>query len=207
VQPAGHPRVDPLRAPSARLTKYDCHKSVIIVRGQNATRSEPPDLPSPDDACRSLRASVAFGGKVVTPQSAAIPYRLGERGELLILLVTSRRTRRWIIPKGKVRPRTLPRRSAEREAFEEAGVLGRIATRAIGTYWQGDALPSGPEGSILVQAFALEVTDELPVWDEMHLRKRRWFEIGDALRAVRDLELRTLLREFERHYRAASDPR
>jgi 8-oxo-dGTP pyrophosphatase MutT (NUDIX family) len=140
----------------------------------------------------------------VSAQSAAIPYKLGEQGELMILLVTSRRTQRWIIPKGKVRPRTLPSRSAEREAFEEAGVLGRIGKQPVGTYWQGDALPSAPEGSILVLAFALEVTDELPVWDEMHLRKRRWYEIRDALRAVRDLELRTLLREFERHYRAAS---
>jgi 8-oxo-dGTP pyrophosphatase MutT (NUDIX family) len=141
----------------------------------------------------------------VIPQSAAIPYRVDEQGKLVILLVTSRRTRRWIIPKGKVRPRTLPSRSAEREAFEEAGVLGRIGKQPIGTYRQGDALAADPEeGIILVQAFALAVTDELPVWDEMHLRKRRWFKLKNALRAVRDTELRALLRAFEQHYRASS---
>jgi ADP-ribose pyrophosphatase YjhB (NUDIX family) len=142
----------------------------------------------------------------MTPQSAAIPYKMDDQGKLVILLVTSRRTRRWIIPKGKVKPRTLPSRSAEHEAFEEAGVLGRIGKQPVGAYWQGDALPSGPEGSLHVQAFALEVTEELPVWDEMHLRKRRWFRLKDALRAIDDLEIRALLRDFAHQHRASTAP-
>lgn len=139
----------------------------------------------------------------MTAQSAAIPYKVDDRGELLLLLVTSRRSRRWIIPKGKIKPRTSPSRSAQHEAFEEAGVLGRIGSEPAGTYRQGDA---GIGTSLLVQAFALEVTDELPVWDEMHLRKRRWFKLKGALRAVDDPEIRALLREFGRRQRRPAAP-
>jgi 8-oxo-dGTP pyrophosphatase MutT (NUDIX family) len=137
----------------------------------------------------------------VTIQSAAIPYKIDNQGKLQVLLVTSRRTRRWIIPKGKIGAAMLPSRSAEREAFEEAGVLGRISKQPVGSYWQGDALLSGPEGSILVFAYALEVIDELPVWAEMHQRERRWFTLKDALLTVRDSNIRSLLMAFRQHHK------
>jgi 8-oxo-dGTP pyrophosphatase MutT (NUDIX family) len=129
-------------------------------------------------------------------QSAAIPYRINEADEILVLLVRSRTRRRWILPKGKIGLRMLASRSAEREAFEEAGVIGRIGKEPIGTYRQenGSNIPVGE--SLLVQAFPLLVIDELPVWQEMHQRERSWFTIKEALRSVRDPEIKRILRTF-----------
>ncbi|WP_223799742.1 NUDIX hydrolase [Sphingomonas nostoxanthinifaciens] len=129
-------------------------------------------------------------------QSAAIPYRIDDAGGVSLLLIRSRTRRRWIIPKGKIGARLLPSRSAEREAFEEAGVLGRIGHEPIGSYRQpaGNRAPLGE--SLLVQAYPLEVVDELSVWQEMHQRERRWFTVKEALRAVTDPEIKTLIRIF-----------
>lgn len=131
-------------------------------------------------------------------QSAAIPYRINAEDKLQVLLVTSRRRRRWIIPKGKVKRGTLPSRSAEREAFEEAGVLGKVDKQPIGTYWRGEKRPDGSNEATPVQVFGLLVIDELSVWQEMRLRERRWFPIDEALRAVQDRELRAMLEGFRR---------
>jgi len=89
------------------------------------------------DALRRITGSLSFhsfegSSSVAMKQSASIPYRI-DQGRLRVLLVTSRTRRRWILPKGKVAPRMLPGRSAEREAFEEAGVLGRLAKDPIGS--------------------------------------------------------------------------
>jgi len=127
-------------------------------------------------------------------QSVAIPYRVAQ-DRLEILLVTSLRRKRWILPKGKVKTGMMPGRSAENEAFEEAGVLGRMSKDPIGSYRQNEA---GIADSVTVQAFSLEVVTELPVWQEMHKRKRKWFTVKDALKAVRDQEISDALRSFER---------
>jgi 8-oxo-dGTP pyrophosphatase MutT (NUDIX family) len=66
-------------------------------------------------------------------QFAALPYRVAAEG-LEILLVTSRDTRRWVIPKGWPLKREKPHASAAREALEEAGVTGKIGKVAIGDY-------------------------------------------------------------------------
>jgi 8-oxo-dGTP pyrophosphatase MutT (NUDIX family) len=92
----------------------------------------------------------------------------------------------------------LPGRSAEREAFEEAGGLGRLAREPIGSYRQGDHIPDMLEDGVIVGAFALEVVDELSEWREMHSRERRWFSLKDALRVVRDPEIRSILQTFKR---------
>jgi len=135
-------------------------------------------------------------------QSAAIPYRVDDTGELSILLVRSRTRRRWILPKGKIGSRLLASRSAEREAFEEAGVLGRIDPIPVGSYKQQTA---GPVETVTVQAYALEVIDELESWPEMDQRERRWFTVKQALRAVRDPEIRKVIRTFRRHKRMHPD--
>jgi 8-oxo-dGTP pyrophosphatase MutT (NUDIX family) len=139
----------------------------------------------------------------MSPQSAAIPYTMDGDGTVRVLLVTSRTRRRWIIPKGKVGARMLPGRSAGREAFEEAGVLGRIHKEPLGSYQQRvDPAFEGGE-TYTVHAFAMKVTDELDVWQEMHVRDRRWFTVNGALQVVRDVEIRKLLRTFDRWIRVS----
>ena len=67
-------------------------------------------------------------------QYGALPYRLDDDGSVEVLLVTSRETKRWIIPKGWPIKGLKPSKAAAREAYEEAGVRGRIAGRAFGHY-------------------------------------------------------------------------
>lgn len=134
-------------------------------------------------------------------QSAAIPYRIDDAGGILVLLVRSRTRQRWIVPKGKIGSRMLASRSAEREAFEEAGVLGRISHQPIGTYRQPASARSLTGEEVVIQAYPLEVVDELPVWQEMHHRERRWFTIKEALQVVRDPEIKALIRKFRSYVR------
>jgi 8-oxo-dGTP pyrophosphatase MutT (NUDIX family) len=138
---------------------------------------------------------------VTTHRVAALPYRRDEATGLSVLLVTSRTRRRWILPKGKVPPGMLPSSAAEREAFEEAGVLGRIERAPIPSHRKDHA--DGLRGErFSVQTFALEVTDELSSWQEMRQRERRWFAMADAINAVQDREIRRMLRSFAHAWQA-----
>src|ERR1700761_2252507 len=73
-------------------------------------------------------------GPVVGQQYAALPWRHRHGEELEILLATSRETRRWVIPKGWPMKNRKPHAAAAQEAFEEAGVSGRVMKRSIGRY-------------------------------------------------------------------------
>ncbi|MET0239486.1 MAG: NUDIX hydrolase [Sphingobium sp.] len=128
-------------------------------------------------------------------QSAAIPFRRNAAKELEILLVTSRRKGRWVLPKGTVRG-VLPHATAAREAFEEAGALGVISRDAIGVYYQRKRTGSGDIKEVPVQAFPLFVNTLLGKWPEMAMRKRQWMHASLAAEAVNDDEIRTVLEKF-----------
>ena len=66
-------------------------------------------------------------------QSSVLPYRLiGNRVE--IMMITSTKRKRWILPKGIVEPDMTPAESAAKEAMEEAGVEGEVSPVSIGKY-------------------------------------------------------------------------
>ena len=58
-------------------------------------------------------------------QVAALPLTIGEDGVTRVLLLTSRETRRWVIPKGWPMKGCKPYEAAAQEALEEAGVTGQ----------------------------------------------------------------------------------
>lgn len=124
-------------------------------------------------------------------QSAVIPWRRQHRG-IEVLLITSTRKRRWIIPKGVIEPGMGARASARKEALEEAGVDGIVSDERVGDYvyrkWNGDCR---------VQVFGMMVTDVLEHWDEEHQRKRRWVSLRQAQELVDTRELKLVLRKFE----------
>ena len=139
---------------------------------------------------------------VVGVQYAALPWRL--RGEKLqILLVTSRRTRRWIIPKGWPMDGVKPTEAAAREAFEEAGVAGVIDKAAVGQYHYMKLMRDGMEMPCRVEVFALKVTEESPDWDEMDARERRWCSVSEAAGAVIEPQLKMVIRRFGTNHAAA----
>jgi 8-oxo-dGTP pyrophosphatase MutT (NUDIX family) len=132
-------------------------------------------------------------------QSAAIPYRYDADGQLEILLVTSRKKRRWVLPKGHVRPGMGPHSSAAKEAFEEGGVIGRTEADPIANYLRKKR--NDPEDEPLsVTVHPMAVTTEAPVWPEMRERERRWATIPIALSLVEGKGVREALAAFDRAF-------
>lgn len=127
---------------------------------------------------------------------AAIPYRESEAGGIQVLLVTSRGKGNWIVPKGKVNPGTTAAASAAQEAYEEAGVTGKVDQAAI----MRVDLPSTHSRSALerkqMQIFSLEVEGLALTWPEMFQRQRRWFSLQEAVEIVKGSHLRKALRAF-----------
>ncbi|WP_099866771.1 NUDIX hydrolase [Pararhizobium haloflavum] len=116
-------------------------------------------------------------------QYGAMPYRVVE-GRAAFLLITSRRTGRWIFPKGGLIDGMSPAKSAAQEAFEEAGVRGSVDMTPIGTYRTIKQRLRRTE--IDVQVFPLLVEDQLDEWPEMTQRRRHWVLLTEAKRLLSD---------------------
>lgn len=133
----------------------------------------------------------------VRRQVAALPLRRTKSGALEIMLVTSRGTGRWIIPKGWTSKRLGDRRAAAREAREEAGVKGKIKPKTIGSYRY--AKPElGEAADIDVSVYLLKVRRQQKRWPEMHQRKRAWFHIMDAAEKITEPELSSLIGRLQK---------
>jgi 8-oxo-dGTP pyrophosphatase MutT (NUDIX family) len=130
-------------------------------------------------------------------QYGALPYRFAETGALQILLVTSRNTHRWIIPKGWPTRGMKPARSAAREAYEEAGVRGDVGAKAIGAF-NYDKQLDGERGAIPceVRVFPLLVKRQARTWPEADERESRWLNIDEAAVIVDDAGLCLLIQSF-----------
>jgi 8-oxo-dGTP pyrophosphatase MutT (NUDIX family) len=132
-------------------------------------------------------------------QFAALPYR--QRSDLTseVMLITSRDTGRWVIPKGWANEQEPGWDCAAREAREEAGVIGDIRKRPIGSYHYKKLLDNGLTIWCTVEVFALKVVERLESWDEQGQRTARWFTLDDAANAVDEPELGALIRDLPKH--------
>jgi 8-oxo-dGTP pyrophosphatase MutT (NUDIX family) len=117
-------------------------------------------------------------------------------GQQVVMLITSRETRRWVIPKGWAKAGVAPHAQAAREAFEEAGLEGEIGTKPIATYHYEKRLPEGRTRPCEVQVFALAVTRQLDDWPEKSERETRWFTPAEAAQHVSDEGLARLMRKL-----------
>ena len=129
-------------------------------------------------------------------QYAALPYRAKGKSELEIMLVTSRGTGRWIIPKGWPKRGIPAYDTAAKEAFEEAGVIGKVSKRPIGSYPYDKILEEGDKARCRVQVFALRVTRQHKRWPEKRQRQIIWYPPAEAVRVVGELRLRRIIRKF-----------
>ncbi|MFC4443811.1 NUDIX hydrolase [Caulobacter henricii] len=128
-------------------------------------------------------------------QVAALPWR-GSGADLQILLVSSRETKRWVIPKGwPMKERSDPAAAAQ-EAFEEAGLDGVIAEQPLGEYEYLKRLKSGAARKVKVDVYALEVTGEHATWPEKGQRTLQWMSPVEAALGVQEPELRDLIVGF-----------
>ena len=135
------------------------------------------------------------GGERRGRQCAALPFTWRD-GELRVLLVTSRETHRWVLPKGWREKRLAPHALAAKEAFEEAGVVGRVERRPIGRYDYLKRVPRDRLVACSVRVYPLRVERLLDRWPERRQRQRRWFSPAEAAMAVEEGGLVALLLEL-----------
>src|SRR5690606_18131025 len=132
-------------------------------------------------------------------QAGALPYAMVD-GRTVFLLITSRRTGRWIFPKGDIEAGMTAWESAAAEALEEAGVSGQIGSTPIGSY----RTSANVDGSSLVDVdlYPLRVETQLDVWKEMDQRLRHWVVLPEARRLLNDPALSRLALALQARLRA-----
>jgi len=112
---------------------------------------------------------------------------------LEVLLITSSDGDRWGVPKGLVEPDMTPAESAANEAWEEAGVRGRVSRAAVGRFEY-----SKWGGKCDVEVFTMHVEEVLDEWPESAVRRRKWLPVGDAAERASLEELAELIEELPR---------
>jgi 8-oxo-dGTP pyrophosphatase MutT (NUDIX family) len=135
--------------------------------------------------------------KAVGIQYAALPWRIVGR-RLEILLVTSRETRRWVLPKGWPMKGRAPQDAAAQEAYEEAGVTGEVDPTSVGSYRYLKRLKGEEAIPIQVIVFPLEVRSQLDHWKEKNQRQCAWFRYQKSASLVAEPSLKRLIRDFGR---------
>lgn len=129
-------------------------------------------------------------------QYAALCYRV-RRGKPEILLITSRGTHRWIVPKGWPIDDLTPAETAAQEAWEEAGVTGKSTGDALGIYTYDKILGDGGALPIAALIYPLKVSSLAKNYPESDERKRRWFTPKKAASRVDEPELARIIRDFD----------
>ena len=125
-----------------------------------------------------------------------MPYRTGSTGSVSVLLVTSRETKRWVVPKGNQAAPHSPHLAAAIEAEEEAGVRGVVCPFPLGSYRYRKRRKTGASLMFDVDVYPLSVSEELATWKEAGERTRRWFSLQEAAGAVEEPDLADLIRTF-----------
>ena len=131
-------------------------------------------------------------------QYGVLPVRRSAEGGVEILLITSRETRRWVVPRGNPISGKSPAESAAQEAFEEAGIVGEVEPQAIGHYSYEKRRRFGIVVPAVVHLFRMTVAEIRPDWPEKGQRERRWFAPEEAAAAVHEAQLAQLIRSASR---------
>ena len=133
-------------------------------------------------------------------QFVALPWRLSEGGMRQFMLLTSRETRRWVIPKGWPMKGRKPAEVAKQEAYEEAGLIGHIiGKRPIGNYHYQKRLAKR-EVLSQVQVFLFRVEQQLDEWPEKTQRQTKWFDADEAESLVEEGGLAEIIGRFAGSY-------
>jgi 8-oxo-dGTP pyrophosphatase MutT (NUDIX family) len=148
-----------------------------------------PDIPGRSRKGKAKRA--------VRVQYGAMPYRFTPDAVLEILLVTTRQSKRWIIPKGWPIKGLRPGKSAAREAFEEAGVRGLVGAKSVGLFAYDKILDeNGVQVSCEVRVFPLLVQRQSETWPEIEQRTAQWVAPDIALTLIEEPGLKALVAAF-----------
>jgi 8-oxo-dGTP pyrophosphatase MutT (NUDIX family) len=152
-------------------------------------RHEPLGMAGPPGA----GAAAPTSGEAL--QNAALCWRM-HHGRVEVLLITSRDTGRWVLPKGWPMPGRTGAEAAGLEAWEEAGVTGAVAAATVGAYVYDKVLAGGRSLRCSVDVYPLRVTSLARRFPERKERRRKWFDLARAARKVAEPDLRALLLAF-----------
>lgn len=130
---------------------------------------------------------------ILLAQVAALPLRRAEDGSWRVMLLTSRDTGRWVIPKGWPMRGMKDHKAAAREAREEAGLVGRIEKKPLGAYEYGKRRPDRVD-SCRVVVFRLVVARQLKSFREKGQRQLHWFKLEEAASLVDEADLQAIIR-------------
>jgi 8-oxo-dGTP pyrophosphatase MutT (NUDIX family) len=133
-------------------------------------------------------------------QVAALCWRHSPKrnSQIEILLVTSRNSKRWILPKGWLEPELSAAENAAREAFEEAGVTGKVSPQPVGTYHYLKEKKDGGGMPCSVEVFTLAVIKQLDDWPEKNARELAWVPVEQAATQISEPGLRQILKGFRK---------
>jgi len=163
--------------------KFDCAQLKSLTRPDDLPKKFP--FPAPDGKEKRDRPAYYYR------QSSVIPYRL-HKGKIQIMLVGSSKRNHWVVPKGIHEPGMSAQKSAEVEAFEEAGIRGAVSKSVVGEYeypkWGA---------TCTVAVYAMQVKEILPEseWEETH-RGRKWLTTEVAADLVKEQALRPMIRSL-----------
>lgn len=132
----------------------------------------------------------------VRTQFGALCWRI-KNGKVQVLLITSRRRRRWILPKGWPMDGATPVQAAECEAWEEAGVTGKASAVCLGIFSYIKEMGEGEQLPCVVAIFPVKVKKQLSDWPEKSQRRRKWMSLKEAARSVAEKELASILANFD----------
>ncbi len=136
-------------------------------------------------------------GQLPAHQIAALPWRRTASGQIEVLLVSTRETHRWVIPKGWPMAGLSDAEAAAREAYEEAGIHGTISETVLGHFDYDKRRKNDRLVPVRVSVYPMEVNEELDAWPEQHERARAWFRPDAAASLVQEEGMRSLLLAFQ----------
>jgi 8-oxo-dGTP pyrophosphatase MutT (NUDIX family) len=133
-------------------------------------------------------------------QFAAVPL-MQQGDQVRVMLLTSRGTKRWVLPKGWAEQDLTGPEVAAKEAFEEGGLVGKVQLDSLGTYSYLKEMPQAQAVPCQVEVFAMWVDQQLDEWPERAQRVRQWFSLSEAAEKVQESGLRLLLERLAEQYR------
>ncbi len=134
-----------------------------------------------------------------------MPYRVAQDGAVSVLLITTRETRRWVVPKGNPIKGLSLHEAAADEAFEEAGVSGIACPASIGNFHYWKRKRDGSARQANVQVYPLAVIEQAHEWPERDERETSWFALPQAANLVEEPELKQIIETFQVDWRRAPE--
>ncbi len=140
--------------------------------------------------------ALRLGAEETLAQYAALCFRTDKVAGIDILLISSRETGRWVLPKGWPMRSRSAGECALREAYEEAGVKGTLTGDCLGVYSYQKLLSDGQAVTCIVSVYPVAVTALSDVFPEAGQRERAWFTPARAAMLVAEPELQNILARF-----------